>query len=93
MKTEYTAGPWHADFQKISEVKADNGALIARCNKLTSLTNLQANARLIAAAPELLEALEAMKSSFHGVEWMEPLMQQASAMARAAIAKATGRPA
>lgn len=50
----------------------------------------EANARLIAAAPDLLAALWAMSTSFHAVEYMEPHMREAAQMARAAIAKATG---
>lgn len=53
----YTKGPWKASFTMISHVVADNGALIAKCNKLNGLVNLEANARLISAAPDLLEAL------------------------------------
>ena len=48
------------------------------------------DARLIAAAPDLLEACLAMVTSFHGVEWMETHMQESIAMGRAAIAKARG---
>lgn len=44
-----------------------------------------ANARLIAAAPELLEQLEAMIERFHGYQGMDFLG------ARAAIAKARGK--
>ncbi|MEN9885744.1 MAG: hypothetical protein RL758_322 [Pseudomonadota bacterium] len=55
--------------------------------------NDAANARLIAAAPDLLEACWAMVTSFHAVEYMEPHMQEAASHARAAIAKATGEQA
>lgn len=58
--SNHTPGPWKADFTHIGHVKAENGAVIAKCSKLTSLVNLEANTRLIAAAPELLEALKAM---------------------------------
>jgi hypothetical protein len=52
----------------------------------------EANARLIAAAPELVEALYAILiSSFHDVENISPHMQQAANKACAAIAKATGK--
>lgn len=57
---KHTPGPWHSGFTKFSQVFAENGALIARCNRLTSLTNLQANARLIAAAPEYNGAVQAI---------------------------------
>ena len=51
--TEYTAGPWKVRYTKFSEVIAENGALICKVQRLTSLTNLRANAALIAQAPEL----------------------------------------
>ena len=54
----HTPGPWAVNFKKFSEVRAENGALVAECKKLTGLVNLQANARLVAAAPDLLAALQ-----------------------------------
>lgn len=45
------------------------------------------NAQLIAAAPELLEALRALVHGFESYENVDPLL----AAARAAIAKAEGR--
>ncbi len=50
-----------------------------------------ANARLIAAAPELREALWAMVTSFHAVEYLDDYMKQASRKAREVLAKAEGR--
>ena len=55
---QHTPGPWSVNFKKFSEVRAENGAVIADCKKLTGLVNLQANARLVAAAPDLLAALD-----------------------------------
>ena len=46
-----------------------------------------ANARLIAAAPELLEALSDCVAHMH---WTQPLGEAALKKAKAAIAKATG---
>ena len=57
MSTKHTPGPWKASFTKLSEVQAENGALIARCNKLNSLTNLQANARRIVACVNACEGI------------------------------------
>lgn len=48
----------------------------------------EANARLIAAAPELLKALELLESMVLASGWKE---QQCLAMARKAIAKAKGQ--
>lgn len=55
---QHTPGPWKVNYTKFSEVRAENGAVIAECKKLTNLVNLQANARLVAAAPDLLAALD-----------------------------------
>jgi hypothetical protein len=50
-----------------------------------------ANARLIAAAPELLAALEALLSVYQGfAPWEGEVERQAEIKARAAIAKARG---
>ena len=54
---EHTKGPWIVSYSKFSEVRAENGAVIARCVKLTSLTNLEANARRIAACVNACEGV------------------------------------
>ncbi|WON88696.1 hypothetical protein [Delftia sp. UGAL515B_04] len=90
MANAFTPGPWKVSFSRFSRVTAENGALIAKCEKLDSLTNLEANARLIAAAPELLEALRKLADAYErlkppGYPLLDPEKQ-----ARAVIAKATG---
>ena len=55
--SEHTKGPWVVNFTKFSEVRAENGAVIARCVKLTSLTNLEANARRIVACVNACEGV------------------------------------
>lgn len=55
--SEHTKGPWAVNFTKFSEVRAENGAVIARCLKLTSLTNLEANARRIVACVNACEGV------------------------------------
>lgn len=55
---KHTPGPWH--IQKSDHVgglliKPIPGQVVAQCDKLIEM---EANARLIAAAPELLEALD-----------------------------------
>ena len=54
--------------------------------------NAQANARLIAAAPELLEALDSLYASlmFNDVLKTHPKVNEAMIMANSAIAKAKG---
>lgn len=53
MKTNHTPGPWKVNYVKFSQVIAENGALVATCSKLNGLSELQANARLIADAPKM----------------------------------------
>ena len=55
--SEHTKGPWAVNYTKFSEVRAENGAVIARCLKLTSLTNLEANARRIVACVNACEGV------------------------------------
>ena len=101
MTTKHTPGPWFAD--KLEDRNAYNifmpgyssaGASVHFCANATGCMGgeeVQANARLIAAAPELLEALRAIvnlwdhHASAHGDGIIYPLHQAA----RAAIAKAT----
>ena len=55
--SEHTKGPWAVNYTKFSEVRAENGAVIARCVMLTSLTNLEANARRIVACVNACEGV------------------------------------
>lgn len=55
--SKHTKGPWAVNYTKFSEVRAENGAVIARCVKLTSLTNLEANARRIVACVNACEGV------------------------------------
>lgn len=86
----FTRGPWFVRFGNIGHVKAENGALIAKCQRLTSLCNLQANAHLIAAAPDLYEALDACLGLILSQEMQDGFESQQGHMARAALAKARG---
>lgn len=91
MSTKHTPGPWKVSFTNISEVKAENGARIAKCDKLNGLVNLQANSRLVAAAPELLEALQLGKDFLIGsTAWTQAQADELTEKICAAIAKATG---
>lgn len=92
--SKHTPGPW--------EVRKNEPWVIAKAyGNMKSVVHLnlpieqseeqRANARLIAAAPDLLEALELMLDRFRDTEgshgqWEE----EATENARAAIAKATG---
>lgn len=96
---KHTPGPWHCD--GISEytgemlVRAENGDTVTRvcCYGPQSETPFSqaANARLIAAAPELLAALQVMVRDYAAVHDIGDVeMQPAIYQARAAIATATG---
>lgn len=86
MKAQHTPGPW----------KNDDGTIRSSCGvSIAAVLNIawplgrkpenpEANARLIAAAPELLEALEGL------LEEVEGCMCTYEMVARAAISKATG---
>ena len=84
---QYTPGPWVLNDPCTDEIVADYGG-----NDISIATGIQnqANARLIAAAPELLEAL------IGAIDWEAERYASGSvpkwlADARAAIAKATGQ--
>lgn len=88
MKTEHTPGPWkvredYAGAQSV--VSAD--AFLARVGP-PNTEQAEANARLIAAAPELLEALQGLLAAVE--QGTLPGSGKAQDAARAAIAKATG---
>lgn len=83
MNAPHTPGPWHVYDSRFREV---NGAIMdAAGNKVASAhgpttEELEANARLIAAAPELLEALRRATALLAGGPTRD--------FCRAAIAKA-----
>lgn len=95
MITQHTPGPWHLSAAKDCIWHQDHGRICAPPNH-AQVWNWEPNARLIAAAPELLRELEACTS------WMEELRESGDAgfwdwskdcpytTARAAIAKAKG---
>ncbi len=106
MTTQHTPGPW----QPFTRYVTANGRFLAKAfeaNDATeqpgfiaaqepqqSQTEAAANARLIAAAPELLAALETIGAQCGDFAVVEPALDYATIgnIARAAIAKATGAP-
>ena len=104
MSTKHTEGPWHALGQKVWQQSAN--CLIAECYKDGSVigiprTQVEANARLIAAAPDLLAALkelsEVTRKELEDLIDIEATrataeLKAASKQARAAIKKAEGAP-
>lgn len=88
--SKHTPGPWGFDsFALREEIRAENNPLIATVCSVhcDSPEEMRANAHLIAAAPEILEALEMMleMSEMSGFG-----KAAAEDVARAAIAKAKG---
>jgi hypothetical protein len=66
-KSARTPGPWTVEFGEAMYVRAPDGSHIAIMGQLTAharrdANESAANARLIAAAPALVEALEAVKA-------------------------------
>ena len=89
MSTEYTPGPWRIGTPPPNgeqTIGTLNGLMVAVATTGAEMEETKANARLIAAAPELLEALQSVLDNCLDSEGL----CAAHAKARAAIAKATG---
>lgn len=94
-KSFHTEGPWryreghHGEF--LITCESGGFAPIARVkgDKRTTLKDAKANARLMAAAPELLAALYAMMDNCYDTDRDDDIVQAFDA-ARDAIAKAEG---
>ena len=93
MNTSHTPGPWFvpAPTYRTLYVEARIGNMmlqeVASCGPTADPAQQAANARLIAAAPELLEALADCVAHMH---WTQPQGETALKKAKAVIAKATG---
>ena len=91
-ETSYTQGPWktqtHISLDRL-EIRDADGRRIAVCamDFPMSAKTHDANARLIAAAPELLEALQEIVTAA-GEGWSH--LDASFTKARAAISKAIG---
>ena len=93
--SKHTPGPWYATgkLTRYVEARIDGGLIqeVAACGPTKADGGYgpqqEANARLIAAAPELLEALTDCVEHMH---WTQPQGEAALKKAKAAIAKATG---
>lgn len=93
-KQQHTPGPWayivpDGHVVRHPQIYSDFGP-VANATWLgeNKLDQLKANARLIAAAPDLLEALGEIVSAADGDGWSQ--LDADLRKARAAIAKATG---
>ena len=100
METKHTPGPWrvvnYQDKNDVPRVVSDKGGIAVLCinrylGEAGPSKQEQINAALIAAAPELLEALKAMVAIWEGPRELAALRFAKSVIdARAAIAKAPG---
>lgn len=91
MSTKHTPGPWSVRYDFVVQAQSfSDGRLVPVAQPYgvnTDGTDLFANARLIAAAPDLLEALEA---SLALIDLAIPFEGDVTRKARAALAKAKG---
>lgn len=100
--TKHTPGPWYLDIDKTGgnwdynirqKTNLGKGRQIAELNPhvnpFKNGESVESNAALIAAAPDLLEALKLAESALEGRD--SEGQEYAAKQARAAIAKAEGR--
>lgn len=89
MNTKHTPGPWVVDrtHPELERNVVWSGDQIIASVVNDQHGNADANARLVAAAPELLEALRYMVANAEAEGWSEMMLADATA----AIAKAEGR--
>jgi hypothetical protein len=95
--SKHTPGPWHYRVHGVHEgeytIRCQTYGYaplaIVRGDKRSTKAQAYENARLIAAAPDLLEALEGMLDNCYDTE-RDDATFKAVVFARAAIAKATG---
>ncbi len=94
--SEHTPGPWAVDEAENGVTARGGEDMIADCDRLNGLSFevSRANARLIAAAPELLEALERLKAEVENAHVLDIRKRTAlciaTSVASTAIAKARG---
>lgn len=90
-ETAHTPGPWMTGGYTVT---ANNGnLLVAKLYREQKLQDAEsdANARLIAAAPDMMEALKRIQAAFAApTEWTSKIATEMAGV-RAAIAKAEGR--
>lgn len=98
MTAQHTPAPWSDGLhhQGHLAIQSDSGRLVAFCGAISrndgQLENF-ANARLIAAAPDLLTALRDLLEDATKLGIDESDLSGSAVAARAAIAKATGETA
>ena len=88
-KPTFTKGPWKVSAH-ITQVHSEQCGRIATLERFTEESTTRANARLIAAAPELFEALKAIyEIDVPDAEW-SPTLEKCFGVALDAIAKVEG---
>jgi len=89
MKTQHTPGPWTNDGHdgKDTQIVNSKWGAVAHVIYNGDCAQRTANAKLIAAAPALLDAC---LLALNGIGGDEPSQSEALAAVRSAIAKATG---
>ncbi len=94
IEAEHTPGPWYAEERDPSEWYVTTGQDGRDIAILETISNGKANARLIAAAPELLEALKVAREwigsdapAYQNGAWV---LKDAQKQVEKAIAKAEG---
>jgi hypothetical protein len=85
MEKRFTPGPWMVYRGRITESRGIS--VLTECDYITA-KNVEANTRLMSAAPELLEVLRKIMEPFKGIT-TENLLLDWQREARAAIEKAT----
>lgn len=97
----HTPGPWSAKRQnghlrassRLHIFDSQFRVVTVMSGSMKNACSYEANARLIAAAPELLEALKSCAAVCAGQVFNKKGLIESLELARAAIAKATGEPA
>lgn len=95
MTTTHTPGPWSLSDEDSSLLSGADGAYIAQvfsrtnCDIGSLRSNYAADARLIAAAPDMLKALQLVASIWSSDQTTNVAPDSPLAIVRAAIARAT----
>lgn len=97
-KKKHTPGPWMRNPAEKTEIMAPSDVMVI-CRVPSSLYQREANARLIAAAPDLLSVLQdsveildvAIESREELIGEVDEVMRDLRDRVRAAIAKAEGK--
>lgn len=89
--SKHTAGPWKKAYRNVNEIMTTfHGVMIGNVFVDIATCNDEADARLIAAAPELLEALEEARLTLEVVQGRGSSVKLTLDIIDRAIAKATG---